>query len=456
MREEVLDASEAELLLQASDPNTPPEQLERIAGHITLTLHADYARPTSGQQFLQSIGRQGPLATFFETHLMTPLVAALVANPNTPQPVLLRFAAIFPDAFLNNPALLLLLLENPDLFRHMDTKRLLSFLRHAAIPADLLRSLALYAPPPVQSALQYHIGLHGPADADDSLPAPLLNLPLPDADQTQRLVEHIWLNTIPDWLLERLYASDLPHIQAALANAAAASQGERLAAVDYTVNHQRFSPTEISAASRDVRAHAAESADPAILRVLSIDDDPSIRARVAANPNTPAELLPQLELDDVQAVRIALAHNPHVSAELLAHMARDYSWSAMPMRQAIASHPNVSAATLELLAIDDAIQVRNTVARNPHTPKAALQNLLERALTTALYDNDVFFHVVAMANPYTQPERLNSGIRSPYWEGRYMLARNPAATAAALHALAEDGNCYVRAAALRTLQARST
>lgn len=451
-----LSFDEQALLQAACDPTTQPEELTRIANYLDLVSDPDFERPISGTDFLRFVGRQGPLSVVLERNSRSPIVAALVANPNTPQKTLLHFAADFPEAFLNNPALLLLLLEHPDLFRQMDELRLLVFLRHAAIPANLLNTIRGYASPNVAQAITYHINIHGEAGADwqQQAEALLAHIPLPPVDGQESLIEHLALGTLPAWLEQRIRESNEEHIQQALVQTVTVLEEEVFAAMSYTVNNQRFDLAKIATADREQRKLAAESSNPELLRLLADDDDPSVRARVAFNINTPLDVLPRLELDDVQPVRNALALNPNVPAELLATMARDYSWSALRMRKAIAQHPNVTCDILARLATDESIQVRNAVVRNPQTTIEARQQLLDRALTAALYSAHPLFHFIAMANQYTDPQHLSKGVRSPYWYARYALALNPAAPLEIVSSLATDGHCFVRRAAQAALEQR--
>ncbi|XSG77265.1 hypothetical protein ACP8Y2_09675 [Herpetosiphon llansteffanensis] len=456
MINDALSLDEQAMVHAAGDPATAPEELLRIANYLELVSDPDFERPTSGTDFLRFVGRQGPLAVVLEPHPRTAIVAALVANPNTPQKTLLHFAADFPEAFLANPVLLLLLLEHPDLFRQMDELRLLVFLRHPAIPANLLNTIRGYASPNVAQAIAYHINVYGKAGADWQAQAEALlaQITLPPVDGQEALIEHLALGTLPAWLEQRIRASNEEHIQQALLQTVTVLEDKVFAAMNYTINSQHFDLASIATADREQRKLAAESSDPEILKLLADDDDPSVRARVAFNIHTPLEVLPRLELDDVQPVRNALALNPNVSAELLATMARDYSWSALRMRKAIAQHPNVTPAILARLATDESIQVRNAVVRNPQTSVTARQQLLDRALTAALYSAHPMFHFIAMANPYTDRQHLGKGLRSPYWYGRYALALNPAVPVEIISALTNDAHCFVRRAAQSQLAQR--
>ena len=454
MTNQLKSTDELELLQAASNPATTPEQLVEIANYLSLVSDPDFERPSSGTDFLRFIGRQGPLSVVLERPVRSPIVAALVANPNTPRKTLLHFAADFPEEFLANPALLLLLLEHPDLFRPMDELRLLVFLRNAHIPADLLRTIRTYATPAVLDALQLHISLCGEAETDWAKQAPqhLQELTLPSIDTQQLLIEHLALGTLPPWMEDLVRHSTQEHIQAALHNAETVMEEESIPALAYDINNDAFDAATITQAERETRKRAAESQHAHILRLLAEDDDPSVRARVACNINTPLDVMPLLELDDVQPVRAALAANPHTPVELLENMARDYSWTALRIRKAIARHPHVTPQILERLATDESMQVRYEVAHNPKTSAVARRQLLDRALTIAMYSIEPFFNVVAQANQYTDPQHLAKGVRSPFWQARYVLALNPATPLEAVHTLADDGNRYVRAAAHHVLK----
>ena len=447
---------ERELLQAAADPTTTPERLIEIASYLALVSDPDFERPASGADFLRFTGRQGRLSVYLERHPRSSIVAALVANPNTPQKTLLRFAADFPEEFLNNPALMLLLLEHPDLFRPMDELRLLVFLSNPQVPADLLRTIRAYGSPAAVNAIQFHRSVCGEAGPDWRAQAEsqLRQLALPTIDSQQYLIEHLVLGTLPEWLEQMVRQSPQEHIQQALHNGEALIQEEEIAALAYTVNSDVFDLASIAQADRETRKRAAESNSADLLRLLADDDDPSVRARVAYNINTPLDVLALLEPDHVQPVRGALAANPNTPVELLAKMAADYSWSALRMRKAIARHPNVTPEILERLATDESIQVRHEVVRNPRTSTYARQQLLERALTVALYSAEEFFHLVALANEYTNSAHLGKCVRSPFWRARYALALNPAAAPETLQALANDGNCFVRAAAQHSLNQR--
>jgi hypothetical protein len=71
---------------------------------------------------------------------------------------------------------------------------------------------------------------------------------------------------------------------------------------------------------------AAEAADPATAaeRLAILSKEPALRPIVAANPNTPPDVLEQLGSDRQAAVRRAVAQNPNAPPSLLLELAREF------------------------------------------------------------------------------------------------------------------------------------
>ncbi|GAA5529945.1 hypothetical protein [Herpetosiphon gulosus] len=147
---------------------------------------------------------------------------------------------------------------------------------------------------------------------------------------------------------------------------------------------------------------------------MAEDDDPKIRLLVAQNPATPRTVHQLLELDDSQHVRAALARNPNISPKLLLTLARDYTWSAVPIRLAAALNPAATPEILALLAQDQASLVRQTVGQNPQATAEILDHVRQRALIEALYALDPWLHMLALGHPATQIEHLIKGVNSPW------------------------------------------
>ncbi|MCA0351800.1 MAG: hypothetical protein LCH85_07365 [Chloroflexi bacterium] len=89
---------QAAMLSLARNPQTDPQQLMALAEWLKLQEGADSAQPSTSFAYLNSQAPQGPLAIILERRT-SPLLEALVANPNLPPMLALEFAADLPAAF---------------------------------------------------------------------------------------------------------------------------------------------------------------------------------------------------------------------------------------------------------------------------------------------------------------------------------------------------------------------
>jgi hypothetical protein len=95
-----------------------------------------------------------------------------------------------------------------------------------------------------------------------------------------------------------------------------------------------------------------------------------IRCIVAANPNTPMDVLAHLAEDSANLVRRHVAENPRTSQAVLKRLAYDHE---AEVRLAVAEN---SCTSPELLArLDSDADVRYGVAENPHMPMNILADL---------------------------------------------------------------------------------
>ncbi|RUT06478.1 hypothetical protein DSM106972_027350 [Dulcicalothrix desertica PCC 7102] len=98
------------LLLEASDINTLPERLKRLAYRSTELGHVVAKNPCTPPDLLEDL--------FYHSEDQQ-LHHNIVSNPNTPVDVLIQLGAEFPRKLIDNPVFPLLLLENPRLFDEM-------------------------------------------------------------------------------------------------------------------------------------------------------------------------------------------------------------------------------------------------------------------------------------------------------------------------------------------------
>lgn len=164
------------------------------------------------------------------------------------------------------------------------------------------------------------------------------------------------------------------------------------------------------------RCLVAESsnAHPSTLEKLSKDKSDYIRMNVAKNPNCPLETLIKLSEDSELRVQYGVAENPKCPSEILDKM----SDNAILVRDEIAKNPNTSIKTLNKLSKDkyDSLTRRN-VAKNPNTHPSTLNRL----------SNDKYQEVrkAVAGNPNTHPKTLNKLSNDKDKDVRGSVAENP-------------------------------
>lgn len=151
------------------------------------------------------------------------------------------------------------------------------------------------------------------------------------------------------------------------------------------------------------------------------DDNPGVRANVAANENTPGHILEKLAFDENNEVREATARNINTSKNILSLLAQDKNSKirigvasntntseetlnslakskSRHLREVIAGNSNVNIKTLELLAKDECESVLSIIAANKKTPSHILRALAAK--------NDYFINMALTVNPQTPSDIL--------------------------------------------------
>ncbi|MFD3162543.1 hypothetical protein [Herpetosiphon sp. NSE202] len=437
------------MLTLALDRTSTPAQLQALAEWLKLVQASHSIQPSTSLHYLTTLAPQGPLAIFLERGNASPVVEALVANPNTPALIALEFATAVPVAFFANPALDSWLLAEPDLFHQIEPLHVLQLLRYANIPAHRLALIRTISPAIAQT-VELHIGSNPGLAADwyAQYQTHKQQVTLPAAEATILLHELLRLNAINEPMLGWLRQSSLEQHQRLFMQVSASSTPA------FEPQTLDFSPkyATLLDAPFAQRLQVAHSNDVKGLAILAEDNEPKIRLVVAQNPATPRTVHQLLELDDSQHVRAALASNPSITPKLLLTLARDHSWSGLPIRLAAARNPVATPEILALLAQDQASLARQTVLQNQHIAPEIGQQVRQRALIEALYALDPWLHLLACGHPATPIEHLAKAVNSPWWLGRATLAENPSCPRAVLEQLANDGNCYVRLLAQQQLQ----
>jgi hypothetical protein len=136
-------ATPAKPIQPAKDPDTPLETLATLLGQDSATDRLLAKHPRASADLLEKLSHSSDKATG----------AQVTANPNTPSQTYLRLGAQFPQEFLANPILDLLLIENPALFHELPDTMLVQIMRKPVCPPDFLTWAAAHASDKVQLAV---------------------------------------------------------------------------------------------------------------------------------------------------------------------------------------------------------------------------------------------------------------------------------------------------------------
>ena len=350
------------------------------------------------------------LAELAEAPTTRPVQAAVARNPNTPRATLLGLAGRFWEAFLENPVLPLLLLEDPGLPNRLPLRVLRALVRREEVPLYLLQTLARHTDREVREGAKHHVGMA--TSAPEAPPSgewrPALREVLNELPaQRGRLPELIELGIVPDWLLDTIAGtrdgklrnavliasrrgSASPYLQEVgkLLRRAAGESYTEWTHYDHTSKEYRyrFGQGELSAeqATRlaggglawQTLAVKAAALPPEQVARLGRSPYPSVRASVAGHPNLPVAAAMALAAAGEPAVRQRLASNPATPPTLLASLAR---LADVLVRCRVARNPNTPPDVLARLASDPTLDVRRVVAGNRRTPLPALELLLADA-----------------------------------------------------------------------------
>ena len=108
--------------------------------------------------------------------------------------------------------------------------------------------------------------------------------------------------------------------------------------------------------------------DQGILDAWSIDLNHRARQLAAENPGSSHESLLRLSTDSKVAIKAAVAQNPSTTAEILDQLSKVRRFNSEQIHAAVASNPNTNADTLSFLGQSENLDVRKAVAENPNTP----------------------------------------------------------------------------------------
>ena len=403
-----------------------------------------------------------------------PRLAPLVAqNPNTPEDVLLKLAAKYPQEFIENPVSVLLLLERPGLVEQLPNNTILGIVRLPALPVEWLQIIASYPNEAAQTALAQHPNTptqvlqllarskfsqtqKAVAQREDASPA---LLQLCAEGRFIRVLEAIAIHpAAPAALLSSMleysevsirsraakHPSCPPEKLAQLRRAGASEWLETLHAGDPTMT-----PDELAAMSRrgffskslaarhpnttlatqrslikdespEVRGYLASSPSlpEELLEALSLDATPHVRSEVAKNPRTPSRILTAFPVaHESDAVKQALAENHALPSEIFHALVASPPKPSQPFLQALNKNPRVPAELLARFAFASSKTLRAVAATHPSTAPP-LKDLFCRAGAA-----DFLQHRPEAQQDLTEEERT-ALIGGGYF-GRWLALQNP-------------------------------
>ncbi|PUE48946.1 hypothetical protein B9Z47_05375 [Limnohabitans sp. 2KL-1] len=397
----------------AHDPGATSESLTALLGEDDVTNRLLAKHPRASTYLLEKLSHSIDKTTRQN----------VAANPNTPPEHLVRLGQQFPEEFLSNPALDLLLMVNPDLMEQVPEALLVRLLKQADCPGSLLTwaaghqqakvqlAVAMNAKAPEQATQKLLASQHQsvretvkePTGVDASDPHEDLQTSFEQAvkDRFKSMpiheLESAWIACdicLAQWpylpLAFRLQQANegTPDWLAVLDQLAkttwTADAIQRLIGYDvigrYIARHPntplavREAVLEQLSKDPDVweRRFSAEShfTPVHVLEVLAKDKDSSVRSGVAANPSTPTSVMEELTKDKDDFVLLGIVRNPSISTDLKWALAQKKEHF---LRSSIAENPVTPVDLLEVLAKDKNSEVRISVAKNSSTPASILE-----------------------------------------------------------------------------------
>lgn len=360
----------------------------------------------------------------------------MASDPNTQLEALLFLAGICSADFCANPALPLLLLENPGLPTAFELASLGRLLSYTGVPRYLLNAIARFGPSEMAHAARLHIGLSGETDDNwrTDLSEALLHLPIIPNDDLLAVL--LVFDDVPTWLHERISLSSNPRIFQALAIA-------------------RGESSDLSDLAQFIAPREQAGPEPPFETLLHMieDDAPRVRAQAARDPRLPPAVLANLKVaedwsdSDIDVYR-AVASNPSTPAQTLLALADNPSAVFTDVRRAVTLNTQAPPEALALL-VDEvfADDIRLILAAHPNLPPDLRERLRNHALATARQLATPFYRAIAAAHHNASIDDLHLAAYSPFWIERLAVALNPHTPTATRALLADDGNRLVRKAA---------
>ena len=359
---------------QAADENTLPETLRILAKQNTKLARLVARNPNSAPELLRDLADS-------EDDLTR---AGVTANPNTPKDVLLKLADEFPQEFLANSVIDLLLLEKPNFSAEIPFWTLINLLKQDNVPQWLLFGAASHENSTILRAVATH-----PQTSQHILEQLAIKSKYDDAlglciVKRKNLCERV---------LETLVKYSTTSVRR------------------YLASHIKTPPT--------ILGKIAEYPE------LNWNEEIEIRTRIAKHPHTPIHVLEKLIREGHTKVKKAIALRSNLSEQLIIQLAMDYRVHAMRF---LAHNRYISGELLAELAQNYQLRVRQMAVRHPHIP---VDVLLEAAQVPQL-------RLFVAENPRTPMELLLKLTRDSRGDVLKAIAENPNSPAFVLEELSEN------------------
>lgn len=464
---------------QAADENTIPETL-RILAKQNIKLARLVARnPNAEPELLRDLAHSKDDLTR----------GGVTKNPNTPKDVLLELAYEFPQEFLGNPVIDLLLLEQPNFSAEIPFWTLINLLKQDNVPqwllfgavshenSTILRVIAKH-PKTSQNILEQ---LAIKSKYDDNLGLCIVKRKNLCKRVLEKLVEYAttsvrrylasqiktpptilekiaeypelnWNEEIeiririakhpytPTHVLEKLIGEGHSKVKKAIALRSKLSKQLIVQlAMDYRVHAMRFLArnryissdllAELAQHSQlRVRQMAVRHPQTPVNVLTEAAEVPQLRLFVAENPRTPVKILLKLAQDSRGDVLKAVAENPNTPAFVLEELSEN------PLHDlSLSRHPNTSPEVMEKvlwrLAMNERLSIRKYVAQHPDTPIKILIQWVKTSPEVRPW----------IAQNTSAPQHILEKLAlNPLKEVRRNVAQNTSTPASALEKLASD------------------
>jgi hypothetical protein len=333
------------LVKEVTDNSTSKKRLQELAEkHMELArLVAD--NPATPPDLLKSMIRRRDKT----------ILGNLVANPNTPTEVLFKLGKRFPEQFLKNPILSLLLLENTHFLSEIPTKTVQQIMEHSLkqlsgdgvqsqeneflTPEYVLQLLAKHK----DSSIRYRMA--------ENIATPISILQLLADDKNDYVRQHVALNiNTPIYLLEKLAKDNAVWTRETVAQ----NPNTPLSVLEYLVDDNHYRVCMGVACNPKTPVHMLER----VLDKLTSDSHHQyVLTRTAENPKVAVYILEKLATCEIWEVRRGVAQNcqtPAITLKAMVQVKKEH-WLVL---KSIARNINTPIDVLQTMASDNRKSIR--------------------------------------------------------------------------------------------------